>query len=102
MDGMQNNAATADFCKSSALSAELFELLKKRLSEKQLTLVITDKAVEAIVEKGYDPVYGARPLKRYMQHTLETMLAKSILAGGYVSGDTITVDYDTEFTIKKN
>lgn len=76
--------------------------LKKRLSEKQLTLVITDQAVEAIVEKGYDPVYGARPLKRYMQHTLETMLAKSILAGGYVSGDTITVDYDTEFTIKKN
>lgn len=76
--------------------------LKKRLSEKQLTLVITDQAVGAIVEKGYDPVYGARPLKRYMQHTLETMLAKSILAGGYVSGDTITVDYDTEFTIKKN
>mgnify|MGYP002509472647 CR=1 FL=1 len=76
--------------------------LTKRLSEKQLTLVITDKAVEAIVEKGYDPVYGARPLKRYMQHTLETMLAKSILAGGYVAGDTITVDYDSDFTIKKN
>ena len=75
--------------------------LTKRLSEKQLTLVITDKAVEAIVEKGYDPVYGARPLKRYMQHTLETMLAKSILAGGYVSGDTITVDYDTHFKIEK-
>ena len=76
--------------------------LTKRLSEKQLTLVITDKAVEAIVEKGYDPVYGARPLKRYMQHTLETMLAKSILAGGYVAGDTITVDYDSDFIIKKN
>ncbi|MBO5240342.1 MAG: AAA family ATPase [Clostridia bacterium] len=76
--------------------------LANRLSEKQLTLVITDKAVEAIVEKGYDPVYGARPLKRYMQHTLETRLAKSILAGGYVAGDTITVDYDADFTIKKN
>ena len=76
--------------------------LTKRLSEKQLTLTITDKAVEAIVEKGYDPVYGARPLKRYMQHTLETMLAKSILAGGYVAGDRITVDYDTDFKIKKN
>ena len=76
--------------------------LTKRLSEKQLTLTITDKAVEAIVEKGYDPVYGARPLKRYMQHTLETMLAKSILAGGYVAGDRITVDYDSDFKIKKN
>ncbi len=76
--------------------------LTKRLSEKQLTLSITDKAVEAIVEKGYDPVYGARPLKRYMQHTLETMLAKSILAGGYVAGDRITVDYDDDFKIKKN
>ena len=76
--------------------------LTKRLAEKQLTLVITDKAVDAIVEKGYDPVYGARPLKRYMQHTLETMLAKSILAGGYVAGDTITVDYNTDFIIKKN
>ena len=76
--------------------------LTKRLSEKQLTLTITDKAVEAIVEKGYDPVYGARPLKRYMQHTLETMLAKSILAGGYVAGDRITVDYDDDFKIKKN
>ncbi len=75
--------------------------LTKRLAEKQLKLVITDKAVEAIVEKGYDPVYGARPLKRYMQHTLETNLAKSILAGGYVAGDTITVDYDTAFTIRK-
>ena len=76
--------------------------LTKRLSEKQLALVISEKAVEAIVEKGYDPVSGARPLKRYMQHTLETMLAKSILAGGYVAGDTITVDYDSDFIIKKN
>ena len=77
--------------------------LTKRLAEKQLALVITEKAVQAIVENGYDPVYGARPLKRYMQHTLETNLAKSILAGGYVAGDTITVDYNADgFTIRKN
>ena len=65
--------------------------LVKRLEEKQLSLTLTDEAVDYIVEQGYDPIFGARPLKRYMQHTLETMLAKSILAGGYVAGDKLTV-----------
>ena len=69
----------------------LAEELVKRLVEKQLELTITDEAVEYIVDKGYDPVYGARPLKRYMQHTLETTLAKSILAGGFVAGDKLAV-----------
>ena len=70
------------------LSAELV----KRLQEKQLTLTLSEKAVEFIIEKGYDPIYGARPLKRYMQHTLETMLAKSILSGNYTAGDRLIVD----------
>jgi ATP-dependent Clp protease ATP-binding subunit ClpB len=70
----------------------LTESLKKRLEEKQLTLQVTEKAVEYIVEKGYDPVYGARPLKRYIQQTLETMLARSILSGGFVAGDKLVVD----------
>ena len=70
----------------------LTESLKKRLEEKQLTLEVTEKAVEYIVEKGYDPVYGARPLKRYIQQALETMLAKSILSGGFVAGDKLVVD----------
>ena len=67
------------------------EGLIKRLEEKQLHLTLTDEAVDYIVEQGYNPVYGARPLKRYMQHTLETLLAKSILAGGYTAGDRLEV-----------
>ena len=65
--------------------------LVKRLKEKQLSLTLTEEAVEYIVEQGYDAVYGARPLKRYMQHTLETMLAKHILAGGFSAGDKLVV-----------
>ena len=68
--------------------------LEKRLAEKQLYLTLTDGAVAYIVEKGYDPVYGARPLKRYMQHTLETTLAKSILSGNFTAGDKLVVDAD--------
>ena len=72
----------------------LSEELKKRLEEKQLYLSMTQSAVDYIVDRGYDPVYGARPLKRYMQHTLETMLAKNILANDYPAGDHIQVDAD--------
>ena len=66
--------------------------LATRLQERQLTLVLTDKAIAHIVEHGYDPVYGARPLKRYMQHTLETAIAKKILEGKLQVGDTIEVN----------
>lgn len=66
--------------------------LKKRLEEKQLYLSLTENAVDYIIDSGYDPVYGARPLKRYIQHTLETMLAKEILANKFSAGDRIEVD----------
>lgn len=66
--------------------------LATRLQERQLTLVLTDKAIAHIVEHGYDPVYGARPLKRYMQHTLETAIVKKILEGKLQVGDTIEVN----------
>ena len=80
----------------------LAEGLIKRLEEKQLYLTLTDAAVELIVEKGYDPVYGARPLKRFIQHSLETMLAKSILAGNFTAGDRLTVDArQGELSVKK-
>ena len=69
------------------LSAELV----KRMEEKRLTLKVLDEAVEFIVEKGYDPVYGARPLKRFMQHSLETMLAKEILSGNLSAGDEVVI-----------
>jgi ATP-dependent Clp protease ATP-binding subunit ClpB len=80
----------------------LTEELAKRLEEKQLTLTISDNAVQYIIDKGYDPVYGARPLKRYIQRTLETMLAKAILSGNFSAGDVVKVDVDKqELTIIK-
>ena len=69
----------------------LTKTLQARLAEKQLGLTLDDSAVEYIIEQGYDPVYGARPLKRYMQQTLETALAKNILAGKFTVGDNIRV-----------
>ncbi len=65
--------------------------LKKRLKEKQLDLVISDEAKTFIVEASYDPIYGARPLKRYMQRHLETLIAKEILADKVKQGDTIRI-----------
>ncbi len=66
--------------------------LSSRLEEKHLRVRLTPAAEEYIVENGYDPVYGARPLKRYIQHTVETMLAKHILANEFKAGDTVVVD----------
>ncbi len=65
--------------------------LVRRLEEKQLSLALTDEAVSYIVEQGYDPIFGARPLKRYIQRALETMIAKSLLAGNFKAGDTLLV-----------
>ena len=66
--------------------------LRKRLADKQLNLVVTDAAREVIINDGYDPIYGARPLKRYIQANVETMIAREIIAGSHVPGDTLTVD----------
>ena len=66
--------------------------LASRVEEKQLKLVITDKAKDAIAEKGYDPVYGARPLKRYLQSKVETLVAKTIIASDLHPGNILTVD----------
>ena len=68
--------------------------LGRRLAERGITLTLTDKAVDAIADAGFDPVYGARPLKRYMQSHLETMLARKIVAGEILPGQTVTVDAD--------
>ncbi len=66
--------------------------LKARLAEKQLSLEVSARAKNYIAENGYDPVYGARPLKRYLQSTLENALARFIIAGNCAAGDTLTVD----------
>ena len=68
--------------------------LASRLREKNIDLVLSDAAVDAIAEAGFDPVYGARPLKRYMQSHLETMLARKIVAGDVLPGQTVRVDVD--------
>jgi len=66
--------------------------LEKRLAERQLKLEIDDKALDLLGNVGFDPVYGARPLKRAIQQQLENPLAKEILEGRFVSGDTIAVN----------
>ena len=66
--------------------------LNSRLEEQQLKVTLTDDAKALIVENSYDPQYGARPLRRYVQHTVETMLSKRILRGDITPGQTVTVD----------
>ena len=68
--------------------------LRRRLEDKQLHLDVTEAAKNAIIDGGYDPIYGARPLKRYIQAHVETMIAKEIIAGAHSAGDTLTVDAD--------
>ncbi|MCD6059954.1 MAG: Clp protease ClpB, partial [Moraxellaceae bacterium] len=68
------------------------ERLRARLAERELRLEVTDAAMVRLVAAGYDPVYGARPLKRAIQAAIENPLAQRLLAGDFVSGDTILVD----------
>ena len=65
--------------------------VNKRLADKELKIALTDEAMDFIIENGYDPVYGARPLKRYLQKNVETLAAKLILADGVRAGDTIEI-----------
>ncbi len=66
--------------------------LNARLEEQQIQCVLTEAAKSAIVDAAYDPQYGARPLRRYVQHTVETMLSKRLLRGDITPGQTVTVD----------
>ena len=70
--------------------------LEKRLEDQKLALKLSEIAINYLADLGYDPVYGARPLKRAIQKYLETPLAKSILRGEYQAGDTIFVDVEDE------
>ena len=74
----------------------MVEGLKKRLADRSLKLCITDKAKELIIERGYDPLYGARPLRRYLQSSVETLLARAILSGDLAAGSTLTVDVEND------
>ena len=66
--------------------------VNKRLADKELSISLTDEAKEYVCERGYDPVYGARPLKRYLQKHVETLAAKLILGDGVHTGNTIVID----------
>ncbi len=66
--------------------------LNQRLAQQQITCQLTEAAKNAVVEAAYDPQYGARPLRRYVQHTVETMLSKKLLQGQVLPGQTVTVD----------
>jgi ATP-dependent Clp protease ATP-binding subunit ClpB len=80
----------------------LVERVNQRLGEQKLSLKLSGKATDFIAEVGYDPVYGARPLKRAVQRYLETAIAKSILKGEFKPGDTIFVDVEDErLTLKR-
>ncbi|MDC0836009.1 ATP-dependent chaperone ClpB [Leptolyngbya valderiana BDU 20041] len=70
--------------------------LEKRLDEKKMALKLSESAIDFLAEVGYDPVYGARPLKRAIQRELETQIAKGILRGDFGDGDTIFVDVENE------
>ncbi|MEG4497086.1 ATP-dependent chaperone ClpB [Microcoleus sp. F10-C6] len=70
--------------------------LEKRLAERKMSLKLSESAIDFLAEIGYDPVYGARPLKRGIQRELETQMAKGILRGDFADGDTIFVDIENE------
>jgi len=75
-----------------AISAIQIDYLRGRLAERDIGFAITDQALDLLGEAGFDPVYGARPMKRAIQHQLENPLAQEILAGNFIAGDTIKVD----------
>ena len=70
--------------------------LNARLSAQQIVCQLTEQAKDFIIREAYDPQYGARPLRRYVQHTVETMLAKRLLQGDIIPGQTVTVDTNGE------
>ena len=77
-----------------AVSKLIINDLKKRLESKQLKLEVTENAYNYLVDNGFDPVYGARPLKRFIQSNLETLIARKIIAEDLAPDTVITVDYD--------
>ena len=79
----------------------LIKDINRRLSDRQLSIELTDGAKNYVVERGYDPTYGARPLKRYLQKNVETLAARVILAGGVGEGDTILIDVEDEKLVAK-
>lgn len=79
----------------------LINNLNKRIADRDLSISLTDSAKQFIADNGYDPVYGARPLKRYLQKNIETMIAKEILSDKLDAGDHIVVDFENNGLITR-
>ncbi|MBQ7895278.1 MAG: hypothetical protein IJ364_01815 [Oscillospiraceae bacterium] len=75
--------------------------LRDRLAQRSLRLEISDEAKALIIERGFDPLYGARPLRRYLQSSVETLLARTILSGELAAGSTLLVDVENEELVCK-
>ena len=73
-----------------------FADLRKRLADKDITLELTDKALDFIADEAYDPHYGARPIKRFLQQQVETEIAEGIIRGSIVDGQNLVCDSDGE------
>lgn len=73
-----------------------FEHIAKRLEDRDIVISLSDKAKDLVVEKAFDPNYGARPVKRYLQKNLETMLGRALIAGEVLDGETVIIDSDGE------
>ena len=76
--------------------------LNERLKDRQLQVTLTPEAVERVIDQGFDPVYGARPLKRFLQSRVETLIARRIIAADVQPGQTLVVDVDADggFVVK--
>ncbi len=74
----------------------MLKSLNSRLSDRQLSVQLTDAALSAVIDQGFDPVYGARPLKRYLQSKVETLIARRIIAADVKPGETMTVDVNDQ------
>ena len=69
--------------------------LNRRLADKELSVELTNEALDFVVKRGYDPAFGARPLKRFLEKSVETLVARVILEGNVSPGQKITVDFDS-------
>ena len=96
-------AKSASTSSDAGVSGDFTGTAKGFGGDVSVTLTLTDAAIDKIADAGFDPVYGARPLKRYMQSHLETMLAKAIIAGDVLPGQNVTVDVnaDGELEVRK-
>jgi ATP-dependent Clp protease ATP-binding subunit ClpB len=79
-----------------AISKIQIDYLRRRLQDREIGFEISEAALDLLGEAGFDPVYGARPMKRAIQQQLENPLAQQILAGNFVAGDIIKVDVEHE------